>query len=293
MANQWFRFYNEAINDPKVQILDGETFKAWVNILCLASIHDGKINPEIISFYLRKETSEAELVVSALINKGLLIMRSGFLCPNGWEKRQYISDNGKARVKRHREKRKEMGLPAQNWISPVTRKSVTSLYNGQCVYCNSSSDLTIDHKIPQSRGGDNNIDNLQIACRSCNAAKRDLTHEEYTLRNNGVTLLVTPPDYRLQTRPEKEYMSFEDFWKEYPRRVNKGHAEKAYKRAIKETSHEEIISGVKRYSNSVRGKDAEYIAHAATWLNGRRWLDEESRSNNGTISIEQIKEKYL
>ena len=36
-AYKWFRLYNDVINDPKVQRLDGETFKAWINILCLAS----------------------------------------------------------------------------------------------------------------------------------------------------------------------------------------------------------------------------------------------------------------
>ena len=42
----WFRFYAEALNDPKVQRLDGETFKGWVNLLCLAKAHDGTL-PDI------------------------------------------------------------------------------------------------------------------------------------------------------------------------------------------------------------------------------------------------------
>jgi len=33
--SQWFRMYAEVLDDPKVQRLSGDEFKAWVNILCL------------------------------------------------------------------------------------------------------------------------------------------------------------------------------------------------------------------------------------------------------------------
>jgi hypothetical protein len=51
MSARWFRFYDDALNDPKVQKLSGDLFKAWVNILCLASKHGGELpavndNPE-------------------------------------------------------------------------------------------------------------------------------------------------------------------------------------------------------------------------------------------------------
>ena len=44
---------------------------------------------------------------------------------------------------------------------------------GKCVYCgnNDLAQLTIDHRVPLSRGGLTNQDNLVTACRSCNQRK--------------------------------------------------------------------------------------------------------------------------
>jgi len=33
----WFRFYNDALDNPKVQLLPSDLFKTWVNLLCIAS----------------------------------------------------------------------------------------------------------------------------------------------------------------------------------------------------------------------------------------------------------------
>ncbi len=41
-----------------------------------------------------------------------------------------------------------------------------------CCYCGSQSDLTLDHLIPQFRGGKHSADNLVVACRSCNSSKK-------------------------------------------------------------------------------------------------------------------------
>lgn len=41
----------------------------------------------------------------------------------------------------------------------------------KCLICGSTSDLTIDHIVPISNGGDNSITNLQCLCRKCNSIK--------------------------------------------------------------------------------------------------------------------------
>jgi len=64
---------------------------------------------------------------------------------------------------------------------PLTRENVYRRDNYECVYCGCSNQkiLTLDHVIPQSKGGKDTWDNLVTACRPCNAEKADLTLDEY------------------------------------------------------------------------------------------------------------------
>jgi hypothetical protein len=61
---QWFRYYVEALNDPKVQRLAPDLFRTWVNLLCIAREHDGNL-PVIgeLAFKLRMDEEEASRAV--------------------------------------------------------------------------------------------------------------------------------------------------------------------------------------------------------------------------------------
>ena len=64
---------------------------------------------------------------------------------------------------------------------PLTRENIYRRDNFECVYCqeNNRRLLTLDHVIPQSKGGPNTWENLVTACKKCNGEKSDLTLEEY------------------------------------------------------------------------------------------------------------------
>jgi len=72
--------------------------------------------------------------------------------------------------------------------------------------------------------------------------------------------------------------SFEDFWKAYPRRVGRGAAVKSWDKMTKalKISPADILKGCHAYAAAMRGKDIQYVAHASTWLNQQRWLDDHS-----------------
>lgn len=50
-------------------------------------------------------------------------------------------------------------------------EQVIKEYGTMCVYCGIVEADTIDHVIPLSRGGTNELSNLRPACRECNMAK--------------------------------------------------------------------------------------------------------------------------
>lgn len=58
-------------------------------------------------------------------------------------------------------------------------RQLVEMYGGKCAYCGRVVALEADHVTPLSRGGTNYIDNILPACRSCNAAKRDRTADEF------------------------------------------------------------------------------------------------------------------
>lgn len=103
---RWFRFYHEALDDPKVQRLPAELFKAWVNLLCVASKNDGKIPDDVADLAFTMRMSQAKLAaqIEALVAAELLD-RDETLHPHNWSERQYESDDVATRVKRHRERK--------------------------------------------------------------------------------------------------------------------------------------------------------------------------------------------
>jgi 5-methylcytosine-specific restriction endonuclease McrA len=62
-----------------------------------------------------------------------------------------------------------------------SRHSIFDRDNNTCMYCGKhmpKSQLTIDHVVPQSRGGNDTWENLVLACLTCNVRKGSRTPEE-------------------------------------------------------------------------------------------------------------------
>jgi hypothetical protein len=70
--------------------------------------------------------------------------------------------------------------------------------------------------------------------------------------------------------------NFARFYEIYPRKRDRGDAEKAFNAALKKKTAPELIAACERYANWVKAqaKDKQFIPYAATWLRGEQWDDD-------------------
>jgi 5-methylcytosine-specific restriction endonuclease McrA len=92
----------------------------------------------------------------------------------------------------------------------LTRNNVFKRDRNECQYCGTYKDLTIDHVVPQSKGGKSSWHNLVTACKRCNARKGDKSPEEAGLRLKKVPI---KPSYAifLKEFSESKYREWEPF----------------------------------------------------------------------------------
>lgn len=82
---------------------------------------------------------------------------------------------------------------------------------------------------------------------------------------------------RKDTPPKPPAVAFERFWSEYPRKVGKEAAAKAWNRVKADAATEQAMFAAldrQRKTDDWQREGGRFIPHAATWLNGRRWEDE-------------------
>jgi 5-methylcytosine-specific restriction endonuclease McrA len=64
-----------------------------------------------------------------------------------------------------------------------------------CQYCGAKGALTLDHVVPQSRGGPDTWENLVAACAPCNQKKAARTPDEAGMRLARAPRRFTPNHY--------------------------------------------------------------------------------------------------
>lgn len=75
------------------------------------------------------------------------------------------------------------------------------------------------------------------------------------------------------------------FYKAYPRKVGKTATAKAFAKAKAGALLETILKDIERRVDSGESttEKARYIPHPATYLNGKRWEDEQDAGSGGTV----------
>ena len=103
------------------------------------------------------------------------------------------------------------------------------------------------------------------------------------------TLAGARPEKETETETEKtlaqklngNHSAFDLLWQAYPNKKSKRTAEKAYLRALKQTSHEAIMAALERAKRSDRRfRDIQFTPYLASWLNAGGWDDEADKPSN-------------
>ena len=93
-------------------------------------------------------------------------------------------------------------------------------------------------------------------------------------RNNGRSTDVQPTNnHKPITINHTSIDQFEIFWKGYPKKTAKENAKKAW---LKIKPNDELIAKITKAvkEQKLSERESQFIPHAATWLNARRWEDE-------------------
>jgi len=98
----------------------------------------------------------------------------------------------------------------------LSRKNILLRDRNTCQYCGEAfapADLTLDHVIPRSRGGDSTCENLVACCHSCNRRKADRMLHEL----DDMALQREPRSFSLHTSRQIMRMlgRSDDRWRKY------------------------------------------------------------------------------
>lgn len=98
----------------------------------------------------------------------------------------------------------------------------------------------------------------------------DLPLSENPLSDNPQPKNTNNKEEHIKNTNESLNLQFEEFWKEYPRKIDRAAAFKAFKSALKRATLEDLLAGAIAYRNDPTRKP-EYTKYPATWLNSGSW----------------------
>lgn len=243
----WFKVDDNFYDHPKVDDLSLEAVGLWLLCGTYSARHltDGFIPTRRAYRMGATEETVAELVDAELWE----VVDGGYQYRN-WAEYQPTKASVEEGRRKERERKRRY------------RRDKRGRYTGVPVEVPSGVQDGVPSGVPEVSQWDRQGDSLGVS--------REESHQPDPTR--PVPLISS--DSVVEKHTDSVESLFEDWYKDYPRKEGKGQARRAFKGALKKTDLATLKAGLQRYVKSVEGKDKQFIAMPATWLNGERWDDD-------------------
>lgn len=270
----WLKFYPSAwLGDPALRVVSSAARGFWMDCLCL--MHEARprghlvlqngvpLGSDSLARIVGMSAEEVSALMAELTEAGVLTVTRGGIVTS----RRMIRDDALAKKGRKAVERR--------WSQLVENKKKSGGPN------------RVPNRTPNTKSlEDRYIDSDTGVSESDSCPK--IPPNAATSKPEPVP---RPPPDPPPNPPERQKtaIEFEEWWRLAPRRVGRGTAEQAFRKARKTTSFEALIDGVRRWAEHAATLDPQFVPYPATWLNGKRWLDEtpppgQSRGDNSNAS---------
>lgn len=270
-APAWIKLHRGLLDNIEYYRLSPEAGKALPLVWLLASERDG-IVPEAaeLSFRLRVSEDLAADILTELVEREFLVGSEAKTAEHGATLAQRTA--------------KSNGFGSRH-ISDATKREAWDRDEGKCQKCGSCEDIEYDHIHPVSKGGNSELENIQLLCRPCNRSKRVsvATHAEHV----GSASRSLEKRERREEREKKPRAAspskdenFEEFKRDYPKRAgNYGWkaAERKYLALVKTGVDPAAINAAnRRHAEDMRKLNrigTEFVPMPASWLNSEDFVE--------------------
>ena len=87
-------------------------------------------------------------------------------------------------------------------------------------------------------------------------------------------------------------IGFDEFWRIYPKKVDRGEALRAFVKASENAPFEDIVRGAMRYATERTGQDPRFTKHPVTWLSKACWTDPTHAQRESLLEPRQTSRRF-
>lgn len=247
---KWIKIATNIFDNRKIRqiecIPDGDSIiVVWVKLLCLAgNINDSGMiyftkeipyTDQMLATQFNRPLATVQLALKTFESFGMIELVDNIMHISNWEKYQNV--DGMERIREQTRKR-----------VAKHREKAHLTDNSEC-----NVTVTLRNATDIDKDKETDIDNIPP---------------------------ISPKGDKPVIKPDSDSFSesFNDFWKVYPKKVSKANALKAWNK-LKPNDNlvREILFALEKQKQSSQWQkdNGQFIPYPATWLNGRRWEDEQ------------------